>query len=290
MLDSDFPGDALKERLRRLSGGQKILAALHRARNALTNPLRAEPPPWLDPDHNIMVLWSAKSACTTSFVWFASCAGFIDDLRESGKHPHRYRREDYMHSDLYRAGLVRMVDDYRVIHVIRDPYQRAVSSYRHMLKHASDRHRSGLRGGHGDGSSGFSFSQFLDYLETLDLTSTNVHVKAQRHAVERIKAPDFIINISKQDLLCELARLERELGLPATDLEALEPAIERQSRRKAKTIPFAKADDVGKIAFSKQAAKGNSPFPDYEQFLSPDNKRRIERLYEADFDFFQPYL
>jgi Sulfotransferase family len=261
-----------------------------RLRRTWQGPLAEPPRPLLDPDHGVMVVWAAKAACTASFVWFSGLVGMQDDLRRSRMSPHRYRQTRYYGSELYRRGRAKPLAGYLVLHILRDPYTRTVSSYRQALKTGYlDKRLATLPAGPLDSRTGFSFLQFLDYLETIDLEQANIHHRLQWHAVEDKKGPDRVINISRQDLFAELNRLEGELALAPTDFTALGWLHARESRRKARTELFVGAE-VAERRFDHEAGIGRRPWPDYEQFLSAPVRRRIERLYAKDFEAFEAYL
>ena len=259
-------------------------------RRAWAGPLAEPPEPWLDPDRKLMVLWSAKCACTASFVWFAKCVGMLDEMRALGKQPHRYRQENYHRSELYRRGRAAPIKDYYVVHIIRDPYLRAVSSYRHALGTGyADKRLALPQAGGLNRAAGFSFAEFLNYLETIDLRRANVHHRLQRHPVEKSRPPDRVINISRQDLFAELNRLEADRSLPRTDFASLEWLHRREAERRAQTEPIV-GPDIPERRFNAAAVNGRRPWPDYEQFLDDRTRHRIERLYAPDFELFAPYL
>ena len=96
-----------------------------------------------------------------------------------------------------------------------------------------------FRGGSLDRKEGFSFTRYLDFLETIDLRGPNLHHRLQFHRVERIKPPDRVINISRQDLLEELNRLEELRGMPSTDFAIFGPVLQTEEKRRAEVTPFA---------------------------------------------------
>ena len=244
--------------------------------------------PLLNPDNGMMVLWSPKSACTTVFVWFAGTIGKLDEVHAYGN-AHRYRMQVYRKSDLYQRGLERSPADYRIVRVIRDPYQRAASIFRHALRTAFMNKQLKASPAALDRSTGFSFLQFLDYLGSLDLETANTHLRAQRHLVESEHWPEFIINISRQDLFTELNHVEEAFGLARTDFHEMAWLHERESERKARPGAFEgkTADD---FPFDKDAASGLKPWPDYNELLTPRARARIEKIYARDFEAYAAHL
>lgn len=269
---------------------RQILEVAHQLRQPWTDPLSDPPVPLLAPDQSLLVIWSAKSACSLIFVWYLRLVGLLDHYRESGISPHEYRGQHYLGSDAFRRGKRKMLDDYRVVHIIRDPYLRAVSCYRHVLAHGfADKRFRVFDGGKLVRQEGFSFNSYLDFLDTLDLAHTNLHHRQQLHRIERIRGADRVINISKGRLLQDLNRLEIDCGIEPTDFTRLNWALGVEERRRAKTTAFA-ADGIPDLRFTPVAAVGKAPWPDYEQFLTAKTRQRIETLYAADFRAFSAYL
>src|SRR5437763_9167730 len=96
---------------------------IHRTRELL----RLTPRPLIDAGKKVIVLWSPKSACTTTYVWFSHLAGFLDDVaKHPAGFPHRHRIEVYMKSDRYRQAIESDIRDFHVVRILRDPYSRAV--------------------------------------------------------------------------------------------------------------------------------------------------------------------
>lgn len=269
---------------------QHILRAAHQLRQPWTDPLWELPVPLLAPDQSLLIVWSAKSACSLTFVWYLGLVGLLDQYRASGLAPHAYRGRHYLTSDAFRRGKGKVLDDYRVVHIIRDPYLRAVSCYRHVLAHeVADKRFRAFEGGKLDRREGFSFNGYLDFLETLDLARANLHHRLQVHPIERIRAPDSVINISRGRLLQELNGLEIERGIEPTDFSKLDWALSVEERRRARTTAFA-VDGVPDLPFTPAAATGKAAWPNYDQFLTAETRRRIETLYAADFQAFDAYL
>lgn len=236
------------------------------------------------------MLWSAKSACSLTFVWYLNQVGLLDDYLASGASPHEYRGTRYLKSDAFARGRSRMPDDFRIIHVIRDPYQRAVSSYRHVLATGlADKRFVTFGDVRLDRSSGFSFASYLDFLDTVDVSSTNLHHRQQFHPIERIKRADRVVNISNGDFHAALNHIERDLGLRHTDFGGLQPVLGREENRRARTVAF-DTGNTSSLPLNAAAARGDAPWPHYDQFLNAAVRGRIARLYAVDFEAFGPYL
>ena len=143
-------------------------------------------------DNRLMVIWSAKSACTAVYVWFAQVSGFGDDVRATHERPHIHRTTVYQKSDLYARSLTAPLERYRTLRVIRDPYSRAVSSYRHALMNAyAQPYMTKFSNGTLRRKTGYSFQEFLDMLQSVDLQRENLHFRTQFNVIERISKSRF---------------------------------------------------------------------------------------------------
>lgn len=238
-----------------------------------------------------MLIWSPKCACTATTIWFFHKAGLYEEARAYNNWPHRYRIAVYYRSDDWLRGCGEDLSDYRILRVIRDPYQRAVSSYRHALAtgYYNDRARS-LLGRAIDRDMGYSFDEFLDCIGKRDLSvaMSNAHHAEQFHPIETMVTPTDVINISRQDLFSELNRIEESMALERTDFAAIEWFHSTETgSRKAKTEPF-EGDAAARRFNRRDAARG--PWPTIEAFLNERACARIRRLYSADFKAYGAYL
>jgi hypothetical protein len=266
---------------------KRLIDTTNRLRLPLTDRLLDLPAPLVNSEHSMLVLWNAKSASSTTLLWYFASLGLLDDVIASGLSPHAYRGQRFPGTGAHKRNrATKVLDDYFVVHVIRDPYLRAVSSYRHTLATGyADKRLAGRL----DRRAGFSFSRYLDYLQSIDLARANVHHKLQRHRVEELRRADRVINVSRQDLLVELNRLERERGMKVTDFSAFGDLLEQQETRRARETGFS-GEDVADRPLDVAAARGEAPWPHYRQFLNPTTRGRIELLYAPDFQLFRDYL
>lgn len=253
-------------------------------------PLTLGPTPLVNPDKNLVVLWSPKSACTTVYVWFSHVSGFSADVRAYAHWPHRHRMEQFQKSKLYYDGIMSGMTDATVLKIIRDPYGRAVSIYRHALQSRfAEVEMEAWSGGTFDARRGYSFQTFLDLLETLDMRKVDVHFRPQLHPLEETRGISRLVNISKADMFQQLNAFEEEQGWPRTDFADLHWLHELEGKRKARQEPMA-GDALDEVPFSRSQVKERGQFPHYAQLLTPRARRRIEAVYKADFDAYGQYL
>ncbi len=257
-------------------------------RNA--SPLTTAPLPLLNVNKNLAVLWSPKSACTTVYVWFSHISGFSRDVREYASWPHRHRMEQFSKSDIYAESAANGMAGATLLRIIRDPYSRAVSIYRHALKtQFADKDMELYSNGMISAEKGYSFQTFLDMAATLDMRQVDIHFRPQFHLYETQRKPDRVINISKQDLFTELNAFEAEVGITATNFADLDWLHVLESKRKAKQEPM-KGDTLDTTAFSRHQVNKLGLFPNYGQLLTPEARQKIELIYKSDFDAYRDYL
>ena len=285
------------ELLRRLSAVAKNLPkALYRTwteRYATLPPSGAEtelgrrlwmtPRPLIHPTARVIVIFSHKSACTSALVWFLHHLGHTKAAMDYHAWPHQYREEVYYHSQLYRRAYDLDLADFTLIRIVRDPWDRAVSSFRHALEWGyADTTIAKLLRRRDVASRGLAFAEFLELLERLDLTTCDEHFRIQRHPVENILPVHYLINVSTENLFTRLNDVEVELGLPRSDMAKM--AWVRRLRAHSRPLgEFVDATDAYTRRLSRQDAKCG-PWPPYEALLTPEARERIARMYRIDIE------
>ena len=80
------------------------------------------------------IIWSAKSACTTVLLWYLWHRNLLQAAQAYDSWPHQFRNKMLYADEAYRTWANQVdVESWTWLRVIRDPYNRAVSSYRHAL-------------------------------------------------------------------------------------------------------------------------------------------------------------
>lgn len=226
---------------------------------------------------NLAVMWSYKAACTTVIKWVFQQNGLLPEAMAYNSWVHKYRLHHYQKSERYLSRLKRLSSGaFDVVKVVRDPLDRAVSSYIHAYRHGYDdeaiakivqrpisrRQR-------------FSFREFVTYLEQSDLHYCNPHHRIQvspieRHVLFRTR-PSKIIRI-EQGLNAALSEQERALGLPATDFA--NPVFESDHH----TV---RIEQTGLAADLLQIPK--DAVPPAAMFYDRELASKVARLYAEDF-------
>jgi len=242
---------------------------------------RTDPYPLIHPQARMVVLFSAKSACSSVVIWFLKQLGHLEAARDFHRWPHEYRVNVYYRSQLYTKAFRRNLANYRIVRVVRDPFSRAISSYRHALAfgYANQAMAKFLRR-RDIAESGYSFAEFLDYLERIDLTACDIHHRVQRHPLEDRLPVRHLINVSTEDLFTRLNEVEADLRLPHTDFAAI-PWFGEVNDPRAARGGLDDLADVENRRFTSMAAR-KGPWAPYDAFLTPTTRARIGRLYAVD--------
>lgn len=248
--------------------------------------LMRTPRPLIHPGAKLIVVFSAKSACTNVVVWLLNHLGHARAAADYHPWPHRYRGDVYYSSQLYREALAQDLSGFAVLRVMRDPFDRAASSYRHALNTGyADKEIAGLLKRSDIRARGYSFKEFIDLLERSDLRKCNIHHRIQRHPVEDALPVRYLINISTQDLYAGLRAVEEDLDLPRTDFDALK-LFHRDSGRKA--ARRTDATDAYAERFTHRDAR-HGPWPLGAGLLTAAARRRLAPLYSVDIEsYLQP--
>jgi hypothetical protein len=243
---------------------------------------QTSPRPLIHPDARMIVIFSPKSACTSIAIWFFHQLGQAQAARDVSEWPHRYRRQ-YYRSDLYQKAFDLDLSSFSVVRVVRDPFDRAVSSFRHGLRsQLAEKHLAKLIGRSALATTGLSFKEFLDALECCNLRTCNAHFRVQKHPLEDVIPVRHLINISTQDLFTRLNEVERDIGLPVTDFAKL-AWLNNLGDKRSHGNRTGEVPDAYTHPFTQKLAR-RGPWPSYQAFLTPTARERIARLYALDLD------
>ncbi len=189
----------------------------------------------------LAVLFSPKAGTTFAVKWFFFQEGVLDEALAYAKWPHPYRQEVFYQRPDYVKKLAAVPSlGPRVVKFVRDPYDRAVSSYLHFceLSQRDDPIQAravladigdhlGRRVGI---ESSFTFREFVSYLASIDLHVANVHFRTQVSPCERDGLLQEMRIVKIEESRDELPRLEADLGLKPSDYEELRSSPHHTTR------------------------------------------------------------
>ena len=190
----------------------------------------------------VICCWSPKAGCSTVLKWFLQHNGELEEAYRYSDWIHDYRVDRLFQEPGYEPLCRRALrsDHFRVIKVIRDPAQRAVSTYLHYLRveqqdYLGSRTLATWKAERGLGSqAGCSFRQFLQFIRDSDKWGAlwDPHVRPQH---DRNWDPHVDHFIPLENIATGLAETERLCGLPHVDIEPLSKSVHhnRPSRQHA---------------------------------------------------------
>lgn len=242
--------------------------------------------PLLIPKEKIMVIFSAKSACSSAVIWAFHRIGLSAEAQAYHGWPHKYRTDCfYKRKEVIECARFTPVQDFRIVKIMRDPIDRAASSYRHALGTGYARDAILAAIGVDTAEQGLSFQQFIDFLETEDLSACDIHHRKQFHPFEDIQAPHRVINISRENLFTGLNAFEQACGVVPTHFPSLSWLHQLQQER---TPSF--SDDAGdlftRVFTPTEAQKG--PWP--KNLMCETARVRLARLYASDIERYGAHL
>lgn len=249
----------------------------------IADAMRREPQPLLNADLRLGLIWSAKSGCTFGIKWFLAQCVLLETAL--GEYPwiHDFRsRMFYSHPLHTRALRDSSLDDYRFIRLVRNPFARCVSAYLAfcMVCHSN-------RNGHHEifldaielhlgrpigGESTFSFREFINFLESLDIDSCDMHVRSQTHPVERMAMLSDITVIKLETSESAISVLEAQPGLRKTNLQELKQSSHHTKKKMGKEF-------VGDRNFTNTV---KATTPDFKYFYDQNLWERAAKLYGED--------
>ncbi len=258
-------------------------------RNKETREIMSEWPvdvkPLIDFDKKMGLIWSAKSACSLSVLWFFAVTGRLREALAHDKWPHVYRGEVFNHLQFTQARDNRLTSaQTRWVRVMRDPFKRAVSSYRHFLLHDIEREQGTAFFGAPVEERGLSFDEFLTYLETRDINLCDIHLRQQWTAVEEFCLQPTIINADTSDVEQKLFSIFK------ADEENIQLFIECRDW----IFPFhnAKVEKIPDVNSSTVIKKGQviEKWPGFLAFENTRTREMVRKIYDEDYRRFNSFI
>jgi len=243
----------------------------------LTSLVKLPPVPLISKELRLALLFSAKSGCTFAVKWFFEQMGLLTAAQHYDPWIHRYREKVFNESTTYRLEFMHLLDETtRVLRVVREPYSRCVSSFLHAVRYGYEDDDLGrFLGRRIDRKNGFSFREWIDYLESIDLRRCDVHHRLQAHELELLGVviPDRIVRL--EDGRDEFRRVEEEWGLRSVDLDKFRSSIHHTERA-------SQAEFSGDQRFA-MTPQDKGGIPPTAAFYDDELRTRVAALYAEDF-------
>jgi hypothetical protein len=244
--------------------------------------------PLVSHDFPIAVCWAHKAANTTMLKWFLFQLGLLDRARAEypdQMHLFWYALSSAQHDyadQCFRAlaGPVRKL----TVKVVRDPAQRAVSSFLHFVRDPThgfpETWSEFLAWKWSRGREATSTATFVDFLQfILDATAAGTlhdpHLQPQWNAAQD---PFIIQHLPLEDLAPRLHRLEHLCGLKTAPLEALSESPHHSPAERCHRWPR----EAARLPLDPDRLESLGT-PHYESLLDASTLALIGRAYAADY-------
>lgn len=276
----------------------KLLLPVRRTAGALPLPLLVANPfatrraPLHAADFPLVLLFSEKAGCTSLTKWFLFQIGKLEEANAFDPSVHQYRKRVLYRQPGYGwQGLRLVVMRQRpIVKLVRDPYDRTVSSFLQALRSAGARHPKAwarrliadARAHAGRPATAVPALSFADFVRFVASSGTergqiNGHV-ARQHLPGETRYVDRFIRLERFGE--EIRQIEAEYGLATSPLETITKSGHHRSglqRLSPDTACVAEHEIT-----SEQAHKG--PLPAYETLYSAECRRLVRTCFAADFE------
>jgi hypothetical protein len=238
---------------------------------------------------NLGLLWSAKAGCTFAIKWFFNQIDLLDFALFYNPWIHNFR-DVFTSSSKYQEYFVNqesikelLEGEMKIVKVVRNPYDRVVSSYIHVIKYLNgfpifQRQISKFLGRKISNKVTFSFREFIDYLETKDLQYANIHFSLQRHPGEKfgIFKPQFIVHL--ENSYEQLAQIELELNLKQSNFHLFRESLHHTHRNSLLELENYADQRL------PSATLRNTIIPASKNFYDANLKAKVAKIYRVDFE------
>lgn len=246
------------------------------------------PRPLIFGQHNIVLSFSPKSACSHVIVWFFLKEGLLGAANYYDEWPHKFRTDVYHNTRIYKARMQRVLKSdgkgFTLVRVTRDPVKRFVSCYRHAcrwnLVDTLVHGKVGIKPSE-DGLSITDYHAALKNENLLRPSKIDVHSCAQRHPVWQVGFDRIItLNVDETHINPGLNAIEAELGLGLTQFDR-HPKFD--SLRQAHYATDVHYDGSVPLEQHRIHRKQTSQFPKRQLESSEQVHRMAQQLHGVDF-------
>lgn len=241
------------------------------------------PLPLVDKNLKLAIFFSAKSGSLFAVKWFFHHIGLIEKANKYHFWAHKYRTDIYYRSDDYLNSIKDYVskngNGYLTVKLVRNPYERAVSSYMHFLLML----RQGIRKVYSElsisrGRLNYSFEEYIGLISQIDLSNCDVHWRRQYNIYEEKIHIDRVIQL--RDSEEKFKQLEEKLGLESILKSKIRSSHHHTKISVEDNVKTRAQGYVGNIDFGEEI---KSVRPEYYQFYNEQTLIAISTLYSVDF-------
>ncbi len=235
--------------------------------------------PLVDPKFRFMLFFSAKVGSTFITKWFFEQTGKLEEALEYSDWIHHYRIKVYYKSLQYKQNLKTALSrQIKMIKLVRCPYQRTVSSYFHCLRHDYFyTELSNILGTPFNKDHIFTFEEFVNYLNTLDISKCNPHFRLQTWRHENNNRMKFYLIIKIENSIDGFKKLESDLSLKKTDL--LRHIVSKHD--------IEKKSGTRECCGDKRIIDLRKPVNQYGDFYNQSTIKLVSKIYNTDFETYR---
>jgi len=231
--------------------------------------------PLYEKDFPLIFFWSPKCGCTSLIRWYFFQIGLLQNALNYNPWVHFYREEVYEKKENYKLLVTQELLNAKkdVYKLVRNPYQRAVSSFFTTLnnKHIMDKvHPTGL-------SNSLSFKQFLYQIKGIGVKKEliDIHIAQQYIDEEEV----FIKNhVHLEQFTNEIREIEKRYNLPESPISTI---IKSPHHRTHKMTDKGK-QNFAEVKMSQETLGG--PLPWYQNFYDKETIDLVRELFKKDFE------
>lgn len=274
-----------------------FLQPLRRAAGALdlpvliANPFATRRAPLHAPDFPLVLLFTEKAGCTSLTKWFLFHTGKLEAANAFHPSVHEYRKAVLNTGVRYGWEGLRLIASGRkpVVKLVRNPYDRATSSFLQALGHAraDDANRWGSKlvaaarrhaGRPASATPALSFRQFVHYVATTgsERGQINGHV-ARQHVPGETGCIHRIIKLER--FTDEIRQLEAEFALAPSPLDML--TVSRHHRRGGRQ-PSSSGACAADVEITCDQVRQRD-LPAYDTLYDEDTRRGVREAFAVDF-------
>ena len=258
----------------------------------LANPFATHRMPLHAPDFPLVLLYTGKAGSTSLIKWFLFQIGKLDEALELHPRVHRYRKSVLLRQPGYRWRATRLIISRQkpIFKLVRNPYNRAVSSFLATLSHTRE-HESNpwgrspiaaarkLAGKPASPIPALSFRDFVRFLAKngTERWNMNGHV-ARQHVPGEDGRIDRIIRLER--FAAEMRQIEREYRLAESPDELISQPHHQRAQAEAAASYSSCAADLELT--SPDVRQGR--FPPYDVFYDDETRRLVRQCFAADFE------
>lgn len=258
----------------------------------LANPFATRRGPLHAPGFPLVLLFSEKAGCTSLAKWFLFQVGKLDAASAFNASVHEYRKQVLYRQPGYGWQGLWLVAARRkpIVKMVRNPYDRAVSSFLHTLRRAGSRHPkpwasrlvADARAHAGKPTADPPALSFADFARFVVSNGTergqiNGHV-ARQHLPGEARYIDRFVRLER--FAEEMRHIELEYDLAASPLETIATS---KHHRSGLQQPSAGGGCAAEHEITAAQAQ-TGPVPAYETLYSDECRHLVLSGFAADFE------